>query len=261
MTTTVPEKPPTDTRWRIAELFGPTIQGEGLMLGMPSVFVRFGGCDYRCSWCDSMHAVLPEYRQEWGWMSAEGILDAIGHRTHGEPILVVLSGGNPALYSLTPLIVLGSALGHRFSCETQGTRWPDWFRLLNLLTLSPKPPSSGETPDLDAFVAEIGALVSGGFTSFEVKVPIFDSADLDWFGTLGARLQSALPALALPLSISVGNPHYGDDTGSVRSLEGHAAALLDRYRWLCSEVIARRWFGVRVLPQMHVLAWGNRKGV
>lgn len=40
-------------RIRISEIFGPTIQGEGALIGEPTVFVRTGGCDYRCSWCDS----------------------------------------------------------------------------------------------------------------------------------------------------------------------------------------------------------------
>ena len=37
----------------ISEIFGPTIQGEGALIGKPTVFVRTGGCDYRCSWCDT----------------------------------------------------------------------------------------------------------------------------------------------------------------------------------------------------------------
>jgi 7-carboxy-7-deazaguanine synthase len=44
----------------VVEVFGPTIQGEGALAGLPTLFVRFGGCDYRCSWCDSLLAVLPE---------------------------------------------------------------------------------------------------------------------------------------------------------------------------------------------------------
>ena len=49
---------------RISEIFGPTIQGEGPLIGRPSIFVRTGGCDYRCNWCDTLYAVLPEYRDE-----------------------------------------------------------------------------------------------------------------------------------------------------------------------------------------------------
>jgi hypothetical protein len=43
----------------VVEVFGPTIQGEGAMAGLPTYFVRLGGCDWRCAWCDSMHAVDP----------------------------------------------------------------------------------------------------------------------------------------------------------------------------------------------------------
>ena len=37
----------------VLEIFGPTIQGEGMVIGRKTMFVRTGGCDYRCSWCDS----------------------------------------------------------------------------------------------------------------------------------------------------------------------------------------------------------------
>jgi len=46
---------------RISEIFGPTIQGEGPLIGRPTVFVRTAGCDYRCARCDTLYAVLPEY--------------------------------------------------------------------------------------------------------------------------------------------------------------------------------------------------------
>ena len=52
-------------RITISEIYGPVIQGEGAVIGKPTVFVRTGGCDYRCSWCDSPYAVLPEFRGEW----------------------------------------------------------------------------------------------------------------------------------------------------------------------------------------------------
>src|SRR5262249_776223 len=56
---------------RVSEIFGPTIQGEGVLIGLPTVFVRSGGCDYRCSWCDSMHAVDTRFRADWRPMSVE----------------------------------------------------------------------------------------------------------------------------------------------------------------------------------------------
>lgn len=81
----------------ISEIFGPTIQGEGALIGMPTVFVRTGGCDFRCSWCDTLYAVEPRFRNAWRSMSTDAILTEVNRLSGNEPILVTLSGGNPAL--------------------------------------------------------------------------------------------------------------------------------------------------------------------
>ena len=41
------------TKLPVMEIFGPTIQGEGMVIGQKTMFVRTAGCDYSCSWCDS----------------------------------------------------------------------------------------------------------------------------------------------------------------------------------------------------------------
>ena len=80
---------------RISEIFGPTIQGEGALIGQPTVFVRTGGCDYRCSWCDTLHAVDNEFRHGWTPMSAEDVFAEVEKLSGGVPIMVSLSGGTP----------------------------------------------------------------------------------------------------------------------------------------------------------------------
>ena len=80
------------TTLRINEVFGPTIQGEGPMIGTPTIFVRAGGCDYRCIWCDTAHAVLTEYRHEWKPMMSAEVMTQV--RALSGPCLVTLSGGN-----------------------------------------------------------------------------------------------------------------------------------------------------------------------
>ena len=72
---------------RVVEIFGPTIQGEGALIGEPTVFVRTGGCDYRCSWCDSLHAVDSAYRHDWKPMSAEAIIAAGMEREQVQRVL------------------------------------------------------------------------------------------------------------------------------------------------------------------------------
>src|SRR5215467_5393614 len=109
----------------ISEIFGPTVQGEGPLIGQPTVFVRTGGCDYRCVWCDTLYAVLPEHRSEWVLMTPTEIERRIDELASNNPVLVTLSGGNPALQPLAPLIELGHTEGHRFGLAGMVTadRW------------------------------------------------------------------------------------------------------------------------------------------
>jgi len=134
-------------RIRVAEIFGPTIQGEGALIGLPTIFVRTGGCDYRCSWCDSLHAVDAAYRDSWAPMAASEVMAEVERLSGGQPMMVTLSGGNPAIQPLGPLIRQGRAKGYRFALETQGSVARGWFADLDMLVLSPKPPSSGMEVD------------------------------------------------------------------------------------------------------------------
>ncbi len=96
----------TETKIRISEIFGPTIQGEGHLIGQPTVFVRTGGCDFRCEWCDTLYAVDPEFKSQWKLYSAEEILHQVDILSQA-PLLITLSGGNPALQPLGHLLELG----------------------------------------------------------------------------------------------------------------------------------------------------------
>lgn len=237
-------------RIRIAEIFGPTIQGEGALIGEPTVFVRTGGCDYRCSWCDSLHAVDAAYRDGWAPMAAGAVMAEIERLSGGRPLLVTLSGGNPAIQPLGPLIRQGRAKGYRFALETQGSVARSWFADLDMLVLSPKPPSSGMEMDW----AALGRCVeSADRAPVVLKIVVFDEADF----AFAREIADFLPRL--PLCLQPGNhtpPPPDDDTAAVDQ-----AGIDDRMRWLVERVIAERWFEARVLPQLHVMLWGNRRGV
>lgn len=235
------------TRLRIAEIFGPTIQGEGALIGEPTVFVRAGGCDYRCSWCDSLHAVDSAFRDTWAQMTPEEVWDQVEALSGGQPLTVSISGGNPAIQDFGPLIARGRAAGYRFALETQGSIARDWFDQLHMLVLSPKPPSSGESPDLDALAACIRAGQGAGQTV--MKIVIFDDRDYAWAQEMAGRHPD------LPLYLQPGNPEV--DPG----LPVAAQDVADRLLWLVEKVTADRWFTPRVLPQLHVILWGNRRGV
>ncbi|MEI4487412.1 7-carboxy-7-deazaguanine synthase QueE [Frigidibacter sp. MR17.14] len=231
---------------RIAEIFGPTVQGEGALIGEPTVFVRAGGCDYRCSWCDSLHAVDSAFRATWAAMEPEEIWAEVESLSGGVPLTVSISGGNPAIQDFSGLIALGRAKGYRFACETQGSVAKPWFADLAMLVLSPKPPSSGESPDWAAFDA---CLAASGAAPKALKMVIFDRADFDWARGVAERYPD------LPLFLQPGNPEVDPE------LPVDPQRLADRLLWLVEAVTEARWFRPRVLPQMHVLIWGNRRGV
>lgn len=235
------------TRLRIAEIFGPTIQGEGALIGEPTVFVRAGGCDYRCVWCDSMHAVDSAYRATWAPMTTAGIWAEIRRLSGDQPVTVSISGGNPAIQDFGPLIETGRDAGYRFACETQGSVARDWFSRLDTLVLSPKPPSSGEVPDWDAFAACVYA--GQGARQIILKIVVFDDADYRWAREVAERHP------LLPLYLQPGNPDSDPDAPVP------AQSVADRLLWLVGKVTEDRWFRPRVLPQLHVLLWGNRRGV
>ncbi len=235
----------------VSEIFGPTVQGEGAVIGKPTVFVRTGGCDYRCSWCDSKFAVLPEFRNTWERLSPEEVFAEI-KRLSPRPILVTLSGGNPALQPFGSVIRLGKAEGYRFTIETQGTLARDWFADLDYLTLSPKPPSS----DMETNWEKLARCVDAGGSQTEtvMKVVVFDESDYAYAKEVGRQFPR------LPVYLQVGNdnppgPEAADKT------EPNLGKLLERYEWLTGKVIADGWNEATVLPQLHVLVWGNKRGV
>lgn len=235
---------------RVSEIFGPTIQGEGALIGVPTVFVRTGGCDYRCDWCDSLHAVDSAYRATWTPMTAQNIMDEVARLSGGQPLLVSLSGGNPAIQPLAEVIRLGHAQGYGFALETQGSVAQGWFSDLDMLVLSPKPPSSKMQVDWDAFDA---CLAAGQGADMVLKIVIFDEADYQWARDVAGRYPQ------LPLFLQPGNhtpPPPGDDSATVDQ-----AGVDERMRWLVDRVMQDKWYRARVLPQLHVTLWGNKRGV
>lgn len=243
----VVEAPAGTRTFPVIEVFGPTIQGEGAMAGLPTYFVRFGGCDYRCSWCDSMHAVDPEQVRE---LAVKLTADQIVDRTLQPPVSagwVTLSGGNPALLNLDEVVAQFRLVGVKVAVETQGTRWRPWLGRVTSLTVSPKPPSSGMTKAADDLVGfmEKASPARGARTRDALKVVVFDEEDYEWAIACLERWQS------WPAFLSCG-------TELGEQLDATAA----RWRWLC-ERAARdpRAAGLRVLPQLHVFAWGHARAV
>ncbi|MCX6877204.1 MAG: 7-carboxy-7-deazaguanine synthase QueE [Verrucomicrobia bacterium] len=128
----------------ISEIFH-SIQGEGELTGMPSVFVRTSGCNLRCAWCDTPHASwLPEGEE----MDVDKILRRVRSFQCQH---VVLTGGEPLLARYIHELALRlQRLGMHVTVETAGTIWPAEI-CCDLASISPKLANS--TPRVE----EVGA--------------------------------------------------------------------------------------------------------
>lgn len=269
----------------VLEIFGPTVQGEGMVIGRKTMFVRTAGCDYHCSWCDSAFTWDGSAKNQIRRLSTADIwqeLKAIGGERFSH---VTLSGGNPALLpQLGELVTLLRSQGIATAVETQGSRWQEWLYDIDEVTLSPKPPSSGMSTNWDvlddivtrltnrrtadwktvgesssasnvptAMCAKEPANESVRFYSgaCSLKVVIFDETDLAYARTVHERYPH------VPLFLQTGNPDVNTE-----NTEQIAESLLHRYEWLIDRVMDdSRLNNVRVLPQLHTLVWGNKRGV
>lgn len=231
----------------VMEVFGPTIQGEGMVMGQKTMFVRTAGCDYSCSWCDSSFTwdgtgkSVSKQPQE--------IIDEllqIGGETFSH---VTISGGNPALHKgIGELVDLCHENGWKVAVETQGSIWQEWLQNIDDITISPKPPSSGMKTDftkLDFFIQHLSS------ANASLKVVIFDEEDFKYAEDVHLRYPE------IPFFLQTGNSDTAttDDARLVRD-------LLERYEWLIDiSVNSSIMNDAKVLPQLHTLVWGNKRGV
>lgn len=232
-----------------------SIQGEGALIGKPTIFIRVGGCDYRCRMCDTQYAVLPTYRADWMPMTIEEIFAEVQRLSDFRPMLCTLSGGNPAMYPLGALIDLGHQHGYHFSLETQGSIPQDWFMKLSYLTLSPKLPGMGNPwptnwERFEKCLAAAWAVDPAMGPQICLKLVIFDETDYHSARALAERYP------ALPVYLQAGN-HSPSQVANEIDLSG----ILSRLNWLIDRVLQDRWYNAVVLPQLHTLLWGNTRGV
>jgi 7-carboxy-7-deazaguanine synthase len=105
---------------KIAEIFA-SLQGEGLRQGEPSLFVRLSGCNLRCSFCDTKRAWKGGRNGTCRQIAAR--LDRL--RRTNPAAWVVLTGGEPLMQDVEPLVRLLKKKGYRIQIETNGHYWRD----------------------------------------------------------------------------------------------------------------------------------------
>lgn len=226
---------------RIAEVFY-SIQGEGALVGTPSVFVRTSGCNLRCVWCDTPYT---SWQPEGTEMEVEAILAEVRRYPARH---VVVTGGEPMIApEIVPLTEGLRGAGLHITIETAGTVVAPVA--CDLMSISPK--TSNSTPrerDGGRWAAQherlrfqpqvLGRLMSD--YDYQLKFVVQQPEDLDEILRMVADLGADRRKVILM-------PEGTDP-----------ATLRQRSLWI-AELCKRE--GFRLSPRLHVDLWGARRGV
>jgi organic radical activating enzyme len=135
-----------------------TLQGEGMYSGQAAYFIRLGGCDVGCVWCDVKESWDADAHPK---MSVQDIVaTASGHPGR----MAVITGGEPAMHDLGPLTEALKRVGFRVHIETSGSALLSGQ--LDFITLSPK---KFKSPLPEALAR-----------ASELKVVVYHKSDFAW---------------------------------------------------------------------------------
>ena len=223
---------------KIAEIFY-SVQGEGTLAGVPSVFVRTSGCNLRCVWCDTPYTSWEPQGEE---RSMESIIAEV---TSYGAAHVVVTGGEPMI--APGIEELTERLPGHLTIETAGT--VDKNVRCDLMSISPKLANSTprerdggrwvEQHERLRYQPEVLKKLIARY-AYQLKFVVADPGDL---AEIGAMVEDIGAAKSRVLLMPEGTDRE---------------TLAERGRWLVE--IAKRE-GYRFSPRLHVDLWGNRRGV
>ena len=227
---------------RISETFY-SLQGEGKLLGVPSVFVRASGCNLRCVWCDTPYASWEPDGDDW---SVDRIVDEVAKWPARH---VVLTGGEPLIMpDILPLAEELKASGYHLTVETAATVFKDLP--IDLASLSPKLSNStpthreggrfAEAHERQRLRPDVVQRFIDSSPDFQLKFVVADENDL-------GEIRSLLDTITGWQPSDVQLMPEGTD----------AATLAGRATWI-NDVCLRE--GFRFSPRLHVQLYGNKRG-
>lgn len=226
---------------KIAEIFY-SIQGEGMLTGVPSVFVRTSGCNLRCGWCDTPYT---SWVPEGADMTVEQILAAVQSHparhavvTGGEPMIA------PGIIELTEGI---RQLRLHVTIETAGTVYQ--AVACDLMSISPKLANS--TPQ-----EREGGKWSAQHERLRYQPEVLRQLMTEHEYQLKFVVESPEDMAEITKMLE---DIQADRNRVVLMAEGTTSEVIrERAPWL-AEICKRE--GFRYSPRLHIDLWGNRRGV
>jgi 7-carboxy-7-deazaguanine synthase len=227
---------------KISELFF-SIQGEGKLTGVPSVFVRASGCNLRCTWCDTPYASWNPEGSDLSIDTIAGRIESFGAKH------VVLTGGEPMIMpEIAELCSILKTAGHHITVETAATVFEPV--VMDLASLSPK--LSNSTPvDREAgrFAAahdrqRLNIPVIQQFVNhapdFQLKFVVSNAQDMAEIDDILGQIHGWQPSDVMLMP-------EGIDAGTLGS----------RAAWMINLCKTR---GFRFCPRLHIALFGNQRG-
>lgn len=212
---------------KVNEIFF-SIQGEGVHIGLPTVFLRLFACDLRCVWCDTMYAVEgTDFREMETAEVIGGILEYGCSR-------VCITGGEPLIQREAVVAVAESLIERDFVVvlETSGNKKPPgiFSHPSSVISMDCKCPGSGMESRMDF------SLYDSLEEKDQLKFVIADDADYEY-------ARNVLEERRIRASV-IFQPVYGTKAD-----------------WIAEKVLRDGMENVRVLPQLHKIFWGEKRGV
>jgi 7-carboxy-7-deazaguanine synthase len=227
----------------ISEIFY-SLQGEGELTGVPSVFVRTSGCNLRCNWCDTPYA---SWQPEGKQMTVGEIVAAVEIHPARH---VVLTGGEPMIApEIHELAFQLQERKYHITIETAATVLPRGIAC-DLASLSPKLAHSAPDARLDdtwrkkhESLRWQPAVVASwiGVSNYQLKFVVGRESDVDEMETMLRQTECVIPPSKILLM---------PEGTTVEALRAKAG-------WL-SELCKAR--GYRYAPRLHIELYGNKRG-
>lgn len=227
----------------VAEVFGPTVQGEGPSLGRRASFIRLGGCNLTCDWCDTPETWNTGRFDLRQTLTRTPVDEIVARALVGAPGLVVITGGEPLLHQKQPgwdlLLNRLDAASVDIEVETNGTIAPDGATSSRVtrFNVSPKLAHAGDLEAKRVNGSALHALHCTERAAFKFVCATPEDVD-----------EVALLAVAhrIPPDLVWIMPE-GTDPDQLR----------DRLTVLAEPAIAA---GFNLTTRLHITVWGTEKG-